>query len=224
MASPALTRFRIREFELDAATGELRKTGTLVKLQPQPFRVLLLLVERAGQLVSREEIQRCLWTDSTFVDFEHGINFSINQIRAALEDDAENPRYVETLPRRGYRFVGPVKDVNADAACTSTEASIAVLPFTNMSPDAENEFFADGITEEIINALTRIEKLRVAARRSAFSFKGKHVDLHVIGERLNVKTILEGSVRKAGNRIRIMVQLVNMPTAITFGPSATTGS
>jgi serine/threonine protein kinase/Tfp pilus assembly protein PilF len=93
---------------------------------------------------------------------------------------------------------------------TSVEASIAVLPFTNMSPDTENEFFADGITEEIINALTRIERLRVAARRSAFSFKGKHVDLHIIGERLNVKTILEGSVRKAGNRIRIMVQLINV--------------
>jgi len=105
VASPALTRFRIREFELDAATGELRKAGTLVKLQPQPFRVLLLLVERAGQLVTREEIQRCLWTDSTFVDFEHGINFSINQIREALEDDAEMPRYVETLPRRGYRLL-----------------------------------------------------------------------------------------------------------------------
>jgi TolB-like protein len=208
--TPALTRFRIREFELDAATGELRKAGTLVKLQPQPFRVLLLLVERAGQLVTRDEIQRCLWTDSTFVDFEHGINFSINQIREALEDDAEKPRYVETLPRRGYRFVAQVEEVNEDAAGMNTEASIAVLPFANMSADPENEFFADGITEEIINALTRIEKLRVAACKSAFSFKGKHVDLHIIGERLNVKTILEGSVRKSGNRIRIMVQLINV--------------
>jgi len=208
--TPALTRFRIREFELDAATGELRKAGTLVKLQPQPFRVLLLLVERAGQLVTRDEIQRCLWTDSTFVDFEHGINFSINQIREALEDDAEKPRYVETLPRLGYRFVAQVEEVNEDAAGMNTEASIAVLPFANMSADPENEFFADGITEEIINALTRIEKLRVAACKSAFSFKGKHVDLHIIGERLNVKTILEGSVRKSGNRIRIMVQLINV--------------
>ena len=210
MASPALTRFRISEFELDAATGELRKAGTLVKLQPQPFRVLLLLVERAGQLVTREEIQRYLWTDSTFVDFEHGINFSINQIREALEDDAEKPRYVETLPRRGYRFVAPVEEVNEDAAVRSTQASIAVLPFANMSADPENEFFADGITEEIINALTRIEELRVAACRSAFSFKGKHVDLRIIGERLNVKTILEGSVRRVGNRVRIMAQLINV--------------
>ena len=96
------------------------------------------------------------------------------------------------------------------SAPASGEASIAVLPFTNMSADPENEFFADGITEEIINALTKIEELRVAARTSAFSFKGKHVDLRIVGERLNVKTVLEGSVRKAGNRIRIMAQLVNV--------------
>src|SRR5580704_2837994 len=96
-------------FELDAAAGELRKSGTLIKLQPQPFRVLLLLAERAGTLVTREEIQQCLWSESTFVDFEHGINFSINQIRGALADNAEKPRYIETLPRRGYRFIAAVR-------------------------------------------------------------------------------------------------------------------
>ena len=111
MASPAPPSMRIRfdAFELDATSGELRKNGILLRLQPQPFRVLLLLIERAGQVVTREEIQRCLWTDSTFVDFEHGINFSINQIRGALVDSAENPRYVETIPRRGYRFIGTVE-------------------------------------------------------------------------------------------------------------------
>jgi len=111
MSSPVLapTRIRFDAFELDAASGELRKAGFLLKLQPQPFRVLLLLIERAGQVVTREEIQRCLWTESTFVDFENGINFSINQIRAALTDNAEKPRYIETLPRRGYRFIGTVE-------------------------------------------------------------------------------------------------------------------
>ena len=111
MASPAPlpTRIRFDTFELDSASGELRKSGILLKLQPQPFRVLLLLVERAGQVVTREEIQRYLWTDSTFVDFEHGINFSINQIRGALADSAEKPRYIETIPRRGYRFIGTVR-------------------------------------------------------------------------------------------------------------------
>ena len=120
MASPvpASTKIRFDAFELDATSGELRKAGILLKLQPQPFRVLLLLIERAGQVVTREEIQRCLWTDSTFVDFEHGINFSINQIRGALVDSAENPRYVETIPRRGYRFIGTVEQPPA--------ASIAV--------------------------------------------------------------------------------------------------
>jgi len=110
VASPAPTRFRFDAFELDAATGELRRAGVLVKLQPQPFRVLLLLIEHAAQLVTREEIQRRLWKDSTFVDFEHGINFSINQIRVALKDNREKPQYVETLPRRGYRFIGAVEE------------------------------------------------------------------------------------------------------------------
>src|SRR5215472_12612655 len=99
---------------------------------------------------------------------------------------------------------------SSTAGGTSAGASIAVLPFTNMSVDPENEFFADGITEEIINALTQIEELHVAACTSAFSFKGKHVDLRIVGERLNVKTVLEGSVRKAGNRVRIIAQLINL--------------
>jgi DNA-binding winged helix-turn-helix (wHTH) protein/Flp pilus assembly protein TadD len=111
MASPASppTKIRFDSFELDLTSGELRKGGNRLRLQPQPFRVLLLLIERAGQVVTREEIQRCLWKDSTFVDFEHGINFSINQIRGALSDSAEKPRYVETVPRRGYRFIGTLE-------------------------------------------------------------------------------------------------------------------
>jgi DNA-binding winged helix-turn-helix (wHTH) protein/tetratricopeptide (TPR) repeat protein len=113
---PTSTRFRFDAFELDAASGELRKAGRLLKLQPQPCRVLALLIENANQLVSREEIQRCLWQDSTFVDFEHGINFSINQIRAALGDSAAKPRFVETLPRRGYRFVGKLEPAPAPPA------------------------------------------------------------------------------------------------------------
>lgn len=108
MATPASppTKIRFESFELDPTSRELRKGGVRLRLQPQPFRVLLLLIERAGQVVTREEIRDCLWEDSTFVDFEHGINFSINQIRGALSDNAESPRYVETLPRRGYRFIG----------------------------------------------------------------------------------------------------------------------
>jgi DNA-binding winged helix-turn-helix (wHTH) protein len=116
MALPAQPSRVIRfgAFELDAAKGELRKAGVSLKIHPQPFRVLLLLAEHPGQTITREEIQRSLWGENTFVDFERGINFCINQIRVALGDDAEQPRYVETLPRRGYRFVAPVTPVTAD--------------------------------------------------------------------------------------------------------------
>lgn len=143
----------------------------------------------------------------------------MKRLRDALGDTAENPRFIETLARRGYRFLVPLQGQSVTSSpsipapvlpAPTTVPSIAVLPFANMSADPENEFFADGITEEIINALTRIEELRVAACRSAFSFKGKHIDLRIIGERLNVKTILEGRVRRAGNRVRIMAQLINV--------------
>ena len=119
-------------FELDVAAGELRKGGILIKLQPQPFRVLLLLAERAGTLVTREEIQQHLWSEATFVDFEHGINFSINQIRGALADDAEKPRYIETLPRRGYRFIAAVR-----AASNGKKAAEIAVAINEASPARE---------------------------------------------------------------------------------------
>jgi DNA-binding winged helix-turn-helix (wHTH) protein len=107
--APTSPNLRFGLFELDVVAGELRKAGILIKLQPQPFRVLLQLVNRAGTVVTREDIKQDLWSDSTFVDFDHGINFAINQIRAALADSADNPRYIETLPRRGYRFIAQVE-------------------------------------------------------------------------------------------------------------------
>ena len=132
---PTSTRFRFDAFELDPASGELRKAGRLLKLQPQPCRVLALLIEHADQLVSREEIQRCLWQDSTFVDFEHGINFSINQIRAALGDSAAKPRYVETLPRRGYRFVGKLEQEPVPKPSNpSLEQTVHLLSSHRLSP------------------------------------------------------------------------------------------
>src|ERR1700747_2876174 len=127
---PNLPNLSFGPFELNPPSGELRKSGILIKLQPQPFRLLLLLVERSGTVVTREEIQRCLWSESTFVDFEHGINFSINQIRGALADNAEKPRYIETLPRRGYRFIAAVHAASgggkaAQIAKTSEETTPA---------------------------------------------------------------------------------------------------
>lgn len=131
--APTAPRLRFGPFELDAAAGELRKSGILIKLQPQPFRLLQLLIERSGTAVTREEIQYSIWNGSVFVDFEHGINFSINQIRAALADDAERPRYIETLPRRGYRFIATVtreesaKQIPFVVAHGATIAQIAAM-------------------------------------------------------------------------------------------------
>src|SRR5215470_13672076 len=136
MASPAqpFRLIRFGAFELDAVNGELRKGGVSLKILPQSLRVLLLLVERPGQAVTREEIQHCLWGENTFVDFERGINFCVNQIRTTLGDDAEKPRYVETLPRRGYRFIAPVSAVPAGGVeqyVPKRFDSIVVLPLVN---------------------------------------------------------------------------------------------
>jgi DNA-binding winged helix-turn-helix (wHTH) protein/TolB-like protein len=135
--SPAILRFG--PFELDATAGRLLKSGIPIKLQPQPLRVLLLLIEHAGGVVTREEIQQCVWGDSTFVDFEHGINFSINQIRSALCDGAEKPRYIETIPRRGYRFIAPlevgqVRQVIADTRSGANSIDATTSPANPYKP------------------------------------------------------------------------------------------
>jgi TolB-like protein/Tfp pilus assembly protein PilF len=199
-SSHAMVRFGA--FELDQDSGELRKDGARIRLQEQPLQILRILLEHPGKIITREELRDKIWQSDTFVDFDHGINNAIKRLREALGDTAETPRFIETLPRRGYRFLLSIES-------TSTEASIAVLPFLSLSADSENEIFADGMCEEIICALMQIKSLRVAARTSSFAFKGKHVDLRVIAEQLNVRTVLEGSVRRSGNNLRITAQLVN---------------
>ncbi|HXJ89443.1 MAG TPA: winged helix-turn-helix domain-containing protein [Candidatus Binatia bacterium] len=203
--SPEIVRFG--PFELDGAAGELRKDGSKIRLQEQPLQVLQVLLEQAGRVVPREELQRRIWPADTFVDFDHGINNAIKRLREALGDTSETPRYVETLPRRGYRFIETLSAATKPGV--EEMRSIAVLPFLNLSSDPENEFFCDGTTEEIISALAQIKKLHVVARTSAFAFKGKHVDLRSVGQQLNVRTILEGSIRRSGDRLRITAQLVN---------------
>ena len=206
---------RFGDFAVDLCSGELRKGGTRIKLQVQPFQVLRFLLEHPGELVTREELQKRIWPVDTFVDFDQGLNNAVRKLREALADDAEKPRFIETLSKRGYRFIGSVEEHGNQArtlpatAVALTVDSIVVLPLTSMSADPEDEFFADGITEEIINALTQIEQLHVVARSSAFSFKGKHIDPRIVGEQLGVRRVLEGSVRRADNRLRITVQMVN---------------
>jgi TolB-like protein len=195
--------FRFGTFELDVHAGELRKHDVKIKLQEQPLRILEMLLASRRQIVTREELRIALWPANTLVDFDHGLNRAINRLREALGDSAECPQFIETLARRGYRFI---RDLSTSSA---TGDSIVVLPFINMSADPENEYFADGITEEIINALAHIRDLHVVARSSAFSFKGKHIDPRVVAEQLNVRTVLEGSGRRADSQLRITVQLVN---------------
>jgi TolB-like protein len=210
---PVSSTIRFGVFEVDLRSGELRKQGVRVKLQDRPFRTLQILLECAGEVVTREELRRRLWPSDTFVDFDHGLNSAVKKVRAALGDSADNPRFIETLAKRGYRFVAPVKELATRTGVSADPTmgdSIAVLPFASMSADPDDEFFADGMTEEIINALAQIDHLHVVARTSAFSFKGKYIDVRVIGKLLNVRTVLLGSVRRADYRLRITAQLVNV--------------
>jgi adenylate cyclase len=206
---------RFADFEVCIRSGELRRKGLRLKLQIQPFQLLCVLLERAGDVVSREELQRKIWTTDTFVDFNQGLNNAVKKLREALGDDAEKPRFIETLSKRGYRFIGvlqePVNTLRPPVGPPAKVAvdSIAVLPFTSMSADPADEFFADGMTEEIINALAQIDQLHVVARTSAFSFKGKYIDVRSVGKKLNVRTVLLGSVRRSDNELRITAQLVN---------------
>src|SRR5215470_18420578 len=196
--SSETVRFGI--FEVDLRAGELRKQGKRIKIQEQPFHVLTVLLQRPGEVVTREELRNQNWPPDTFVDFHNSLNTAINKLREALGDSADSPRFIETLPKRGYRFLEL-------APTTVMGASIAVLPFLNLSTDPENELFADGMTEEIISTLTQVKNLHVVARTSSFSFKGKYLDLRSVGQQLNVRTVLEGSIRRSGDRLRITAQL-----------------
>jgi TolB-like protein/Tfp pilus assembly protein PilF len=208
---------RFGVFELDLRTGELRKGGRRVQIQEQPLSVLVSLLERPGELVTRDELRQKLWESDTFVNFDTGLNKAITKIREALADSAASPRFVETLPKRGYRFIAPIEKLAPEprtAERIGTKSAerapaIAVLPFANMRTDKEDEYFSDGLSEEIINALTKVPGLRVIARASAFRFRGEQ-ERRKIGEALQVGTVLEGSVRKAGNRLRITAQLIDL--------------
>ncbi len=190
--------YRFGPFELRARTRELYKNGVRLKVRPQPFQVLLALLARSGDIVSREELRPLLWSAETFVDFEHGLNTAIKELRGLLNDSAGEPRYIETLPKLGYRVIVPVTQVAPVHAAKAKEknattpaASVAVLPFVNLSADPENEFFADGITEDVIAHLAKIKSLKVISRTSVMTFKKREGGLREIGERLGASTLLE---------------------------------
>ena len=203
---------RFASFELDVRSRELRSGGARVRLQEQPFEILRLMLERPGDVVTRDELRQRLWPDGTFVDFEHSLNAAVKRLRAALGDDAEHPRFVETLPRRGYRFIARLEEpVTAHVPAVAREAArLAVLPFTNLSGDASQDYFSDGLTEEMIAQLGQLGRGRVGiiARWSSMVFKGTHQRAREIGEALRADYLLEGSVRRDGDRVRITARLV----------------
>lgn len=179
-----------------------------VSLTPKAFDTLVCLVEHGGAILGKDELMRAIWPD-TAVE-ENNLNQNISLLRRVLGEDRGEHRYIATVPGRGYQFVAGVK-VAAQAAgrAEPSEASIAVLPFLNFSADPANDYFCDGLAEELINALSRLEQLRVVARTSAFFFKGKDADVREIAQKLNVSMVLEGSVQKSGNRLRVAAQLIN---------------
>src|SRR5262245_44424102 len=250
-------------FEVDTASGELRRQGLKIRLQDQPFRLLVLLLERAGDVVTREEVREKLWPADTYVDFDHSLNTAVRKLREALGDSAETPRYVQTLARRGYRFIAPVArrrtaqvadSGNADAASVVPPATaqppasarrrlilpmviaigvaalvaygivprqgpatqsgrrltLAVLPFDNLSGDADQEYLSDGLTEEMITQLARLEpdRLKVLARSSTWKYKRADRDIGQLRRELGADFVLEGSLRRAGERVRVTAQLV----------------
>ena len=269
MRSTAQIRFGV--FEVDLRAGELRRKGLQVKLQEQPLQVLAMLIERVGEVVTREELQTKLWPADTIVDFDHGLNKAINKIRKALGDSAENPRFVETVGRRGYRFIADVAVVDGfplgrpepvieDSPATNKQDSVesegkpaarkrvpwplagktsaialglvlvilvgwmlrsrsrasleirslAVLPLESLSSDPSQEYFADGMTDELITDLAQISALSVISRTSVMPYKRARKPLSQIARELNVDAVVEGTVLRSGDRVRITAQLIQV--------------
>jgi TolB-like protein len=191
---------RFGAFEVDLEGRRLLKKGTPIPLREQSFQVLAALIERPGEIVTREELRKRLWPSNTFVDFEVALNSAVSRLRDALGDSADEPSFIETIPKRGYRFVVPIP----------RRPAVAVMPFVNQTADAKDEYFSDGLTDELIRVLSRIEGLRVTASSVVFRFKGQRCDARQVGRELGVEAVLEGSIWTSGDRIRITVNLVGV--------------
>ena len=197
---------RFGAFELDLAAGELRNKGVRVRLQEQPFRILQMLVESPGRLVSREDLQTAIWPSNSYVDFDQGLNRAINKLREALGDSADRPRFIETLARRGYRFLGTV------AADATQIRSLLVLPLENLPNEPDQEYFAEGLTGALTTRLAKISALQVISRTTATAYKRSLKPLPEIARELGIEGVVEGSVLRSEGRVRISVQLVRAST------------
>jgi adenylate cyclase len=196
---------QIGEWLVEPDLNCITRSGEKIQVEPKVIEVLVCLADSPGEVLSKEQIIRTVWSD-TYVSDEV-LRYSISELRKAFKDDAKNPRIIQTIARKGYRLIAQVTEKDPS---TGAKTSIAVLAFSDMSATKDQEYFCDGISEEIINNLTHIKSLRVASRTSSFAFKGQSEDIRSIGKRLNVSAVLEGSVRKAGDRLRISVQLINV--------------
>jgi len=212
--------YRFGAFSLDTDRVELRRDDTQVPLEPQVFSVLAYLIENRDHVVSRDELIDAVWHGRIISDA--ALSTRINGARRAVGDDGKTQAVLRTVPRRGFRFVADVDDATEDdappAASTADPAlpdrpAIAVLPFTNLSGDPEQEYFSDGISEDIITALSHVRSFLVIARNSSFTYKGRSVDARTIGRELGVHYLLEGSVRRSGDQVRVSAQLVEAATA-----------
>ena len=198
-------------FEVDLAAGRLRKRGIRIRLRDQPFKVLASLLERPGQVITRDELQGQLWPDHVFVDFDNSLNIAVARLRAALGDSPDRPRFIETVPKRGYRFIG---ELHAPPSLAETgvirRPRLLVLPFVNSSGDPSQEYYSDAMTDEIISALAILtgEHLSVIARTTAMHYKGSRKDVARIGRELHLDYVVEGSVRRTDQDVVVNVQLI----------------
>jgi TolB-like protein/DNA-binding winged helix-turn-helix (wHTH) protein/Tfp pilus assembly protein PilF len=257
---PRLVRFA--DFEVDLRAGQLRKRGAKIRLQEQPFRLLTVLLESAGEVVTRDELRSRLWPADTFVDFDHRLAAAVSKLRDALADSAENPRFVETVGRRGYRFIPQVDSVQTTGPDGSRPtlselpvsaiserksayplvvfstavvailavfglfllrhrhrtdvagphiSSIAVLPLENLSNDPEQEYFVEGMTDELITDLAKLPGIRVISRTSTAQYKATRKTMPQIARELNVDAVVEGTVLRVGDRVRVRTQLIYAP-------------
>src|SRR5215813_3751199 len=215
--------FLFDEFSLDTDRRELRGPAGLIGLEPQVFDLLAYLIRNRDRVVSKDDIIAAVWNGR--IVSESTLTTRINAVRAAIGDSGETQRLIKTLPRKGLRFVGAVREDKGPAGATAPapseppaalplpeRPSLAVLPFANLSGDPEQDYFADGMVEEITTALSRVRWFFVIARDSSFTYKGRPVDVKQVGRELGVRYVLEGSVRKAAKRVRITAQLVETET------------
>lgn len=205
--------FHFGEYQVDLVEGQLYKAGIRIKLREKSFRVLAALLDHPGQIVTREELRRQLWPDGTFVDFDTSLNTTMARLREALGDSADHPRFIETLPKHGYRFLVDVLETpRAPHIGPSSRVNVVVLPFLNVTGDLAQEYFGDALTGEVITELAALapDRLGVIARTTAMHYKGSHKDVSRIGHELGVDYVVEGGVHRAGDRIAVNVRLVRV--------------